>query len=161
MKNPVGILTAFRIRDVMRGDVVTVRSKDTMGHAASVLQSYGISGAPVVNDDGVCVGVISASDFVSREVASANPPNVTSFAFDSMYVKKTINVPPQIEANLVEDYMSTEVLTIGVNDPMMEAARTLCEERVHRLVVTDKQNRPVGVISSLDIVACLVVAVEE
>lgn len=161
MKNPVGTLTAFRIRDVMRGDVVTVRTKDTMLHAASVLQSYGITGAPVVNDDGECVGVISSSDFVGREIASTNIPSATALAFDSMYIKKTFSPPEQVEANLVEAYMTTDVKTVNVNDPMMLAARKLCEERIHRLVVVDKQNRPVGVVSSLDIVACLVVAIEE
>lgn len=161
MKNPVGTLTTFRIRDVMRGDVVTVRAKDTMRHAASVLQSYGITGAPVVNDDGECVGVISSSDFVGREIASASIPNATSLGFDSMYIKKTFSPPEQVEANLVEAYMTTAVQTVSVNDPMLLAARKLCEERIHRLVVVDKQNRPVGVISSLDIVACLVVAIEE
>ena len=56
MKNPVETLTRFTVRDVMRADVVTVRVTDTMGHAASVLNSYGITGAPVVDDAGVCVG---------------------------------------------------------------------------------------------------------
>ena len=161
MKNPVGTLTGFRSRDVMRGDVVTVRAKDTMRQAASVLQSYGITGAPVVNDEGECVGVISSSDFVGREIASATIPSATALAFDSMYIKKTFSPPEQVEANLVETYMTKEVETVGVDDPMMKSARKLCEERIHRLVVVDKQNRPVGVISSLDIVACLVVAIEE
>lgn len=161
MKNPVRTLTAFRVRDLMRGDVVTVRAKDTMRHAASVLQSYGITGAPVVNDSGECVGVISASDFVGREIASAGTPDATKLAFDSMYIKKTFSPPEQIEANLVEAYMTSEVHSVGVNDPMLVAARKLCEERVHRLVVVDEQYRPLGVVSSLDIVACTVVAMEE
>jgi len=161
MKDPVGILTDFRVRDVMRGDVVTVRAKDTMRHAASVLQSYGITGAPVVNDEGECVGVISSSDFLGREVASVSAPSATALTFDSMYIKKTFTVPEPIETNLVDAFMTTDVHTVRKKDPMMKAARKLCEERIHRLIVLDKQNRPVGVIGSLDIVACTVVAIEE
>ena len=161
MKNPIKTLTQFRVRDVMRGDVVTLGAKDTMARAASVLSSYGITGAPVVDDDGVCVGVLSSSDFVNREVVGDDVPTAAMLAFDSMYIKKTFAPPEQIEGNLVERYMTRDVQTVHVNEPMLKAARLLCEERIHRLVVVDKQDRPVGVISSLDIVACTVVAIEE
>ena len=161
MNDPVQTLTQFRVRDIMRGDVVTLRAKDSMQHAASVFHSYGITGAPVVDDDGVCVGVLSTSDFVNREIVAASIPAAATLAFDSMYVKKTYAPAERIEGNVVETYMTPDVCSIYVNDSMLKAARMLCEEHVHRLVVVDGQHRPVGVVSSLDIVACTVVAIEE
>jgi len=161
MKNPVETLTRFTVRDVMRADVVTVRVTDTMGHAASVLNSYGITGAPVVDDAGVCVGVLSSSDFVIREIASAGIPTAASLAFEAMTIKNSFAPPEAIEGNLVEAYMTTDVHTIAADAPMLRAARLLCEERIHRLVVVDPTGRPVGIVSSLDMVACMVVAIEE
>jgi CBS domain-containing protein len=161
MKKPIETLTNFRVRDVMRSEVVTLRDVDTMGHAASVLSSYGITGAPVVDSDGKCVGVLSSSDFVSREIASPNLTTPANLAFESMYIKKTFAPAETIEASQVGAYMSMDVHTVTANETMLKAARMLCEERIHRLVVVDVQARPVGILSSLDIVACLVVAVEE
>lgn len=161
MKNPGKTLTAFRVRDVMRSEVVTLNSKDTMDHAASVLHSYGITGAPVVDDQGECVGVLSSSDFVSREILSASVPAAATLAFDSMYIKKTFSPPESIEHNTVEAYMTRDVQTVKAGDPMLTAARLMCEECIHRVFVVDDQKRPVGVLSSLDIVACTVVAIEE
>ena len=139
----------------MRSEVVTVRDVDTMGHAASVLRSFGITGAPVVDANGKCVGVLSGSDFVDREVSSAG--NST----ESTHGKETLDPPETIETNQVKAYMSPDVHTIKADEGMLAAARLLCDERIHRLVVVDGQHHPVGILSSLDIVACLVVAIEE
>lgn len=145
----------------MRSDVVTLRDNETMLRAAGLLHSYGITGAPVVDKDGKCVGVISSSDFVSREIASGDNPTSAALAFDNMYIKKAFAPPQVIENNQVDAYMTPDVKTIGSNAPLTKAARLLCEERIHRLVVVDDQDRPIGILSSLDVVACLVVALEE
>ena len=161
MKNPIELISKFRVCDVMRGDVVTLRTDQTMSHAASVLHSYGVTGAPVVDEEGQCVGVLSATDFVDRETTASSIPALAALAFDSMYIKKTFSPPESIESNIVKAYMTTDVITADANTPLIKAARMLCEERIHRLIVVDEQNRPLGVVSSLDIVASMVVAIEE
>ena len=35
------------------------------------------------------------------------------------------------------------------------------QQQIHRVVVVDEQQRPVGILSSLDLVACMVVAIED
>ena len=42
-----------------------------------------------------------------------------------------------------------------------EAARCMCKEHVHRLIVIDSSGAPVGVLTSLDLVSAWVGAVEE
>jgi predicted transcriptional regulator len=37
----------------------------------------------------------------------------------------------------------------------------MCAEHIHRLLVLDQQERPVGVVSTMDVVAALLNAVEE
>ena len=55
-------------RDVMTPHVVTLRVDDTLRNAARVLSDKQISGAPVVNESGQLVGVLSATDIVSFEL---------------------------------------------------------------------------------------------
>jgi len=161
MKNPLETLLRFRVRDVMRNEVVTVQDTDTMRHAAALLHSYGITGAPVVDVEGKCVGVLSSSDFVNKELTEASVSTSETMAFEKMYIAKPYAAPEAIAAHQVGAYMAPLVHTVKSDDAMMKAARLLCEESIHRLIVVDNEYRPIGILSSLDIVACLVVAIEE
>ena len=49
---------------LLHRDLVTLYPQMLMSEAAAILLHQQISGAPVVDDRGVCVGVLSASDFV-------------------------------------------------------------------------------------------------
>ena len=37
----------------------------------------------------------------------------------------------------------------------------MCQQHIHRLIVLDEQDHPVGILSSLDIVAAMVAVFEE
>ena len=47
-------------------EVVTLSADDTLAVAAARFMERGISGAPVVNSQQKCVGVLSATDFVRQ-----------------------------------------------------------------------------------------------
>lgn len=153
MNSAIERLLTLRVRDVMRREVITVQSKDTMGQAATVLDTHQITGLPVVDATGACVGILSSSDFVHKEMASATR-SATRSASDALCLEP-------IELNLVEDHMSPLVQTVDIETPIMNAARILCAEHIHRLVAVDESQMPVGILSSLDIVACMVAAIEE
>ena len=61
----------------------------------------------------------------------------------------------------VADHMSPFVQTINIDAPIMNAARVLVGEHIHRLVIVNDDLRPIGVLSSLDLVATMIAAVEE
>jgi len=67
------------VRDIMRTDVVTVRSDDSARALARVLSDSEISGAPVLDGHGKVVGVASATDLVrlAAEDAEMNLSAVT------------------------------------------------------------------------------------
>jgi CBS domain-containing protein len=51
----------------------------------------------------------------------------------------------------VKDAMHREVITCRPETPVTEAADTMVRQRIHRLIVVEGE-RPVGIVSSLDIV---------
>jgi CBS domain-containing protein len=51
-----------RARDVMTREVHCVRETDFVEQAVSVMKSHQVRRLPVVNDDGVLVGIVAASD---------------------------------------------------------------------------------------------------
>jgi len=57
-------LFSLTARDIMSCDVVLIPHEMTLARAAELLSQARISGAPVVEARGGCVGVLPASDFV-------------------------------------------------------------------------------------------------
>ncbi len=68
---------------------------------------------------------------------------------------------PSSDDDLVSTHMSPIVKTISKDAMILAAARVMCNEGIHRLVVIDDQRRPIGIVSTLDLVASIVAAIEE
>lgn len=156
MNSAIERLLALRVEDLMNREVMTVSEDESMADAAQRLARFEITGAPVVDDCGRCVGVLSASDFVGKE-AGLHP-------VETMMVKNTLHEPFHLERmrdDRVEAHMTPVVQTISPRASLLQAARVLCGEHIHRLVVLDQDQRPVGIVSSLDLLAALIAAIEE
>lgn len=67
-------LASLRAGDVMTGGVVCLRPSERLADAASLFLREQITGAPVVDDEGVCVGILSATDILSFEEKRAEQP---------------------------------------------------------------------------------------
>jgi CBS domain-containing protein len=108
------------------------------------------------------VGVLSASDFVRHR----QPGGVASgLEAQSHFMRQASpEAPLSIDGesnDLVSKHMSRGVQTVAADAPLLTAARMMCAEHVHRIPVVSSHGNPSGVITSLDIVAALVGAIEE
>jgi CBS domain-containing protein len=56
----------MKARDVMRSPVITVRPTATVVDTAKLFLTHKISAAPVVDDNGKLVGIVSEGDFLHR-----------------------------------------------------------------------------------------------
>lgn len=152
-------LDDLKVADAMSRKVIVVTGNSTMAEAADTLSESQITGAPVVDEWGRCIGILSGSDFIhykAEELEAAAQRHVLS------------NQDPQgrfhideVRHDLVRSHMTTAVQTISANCPLTTAARCMCTQHIHRLVVVDEDAKPIGVITSLDLVATLVAIVEE
>ena len=99
-----------------------------------MLEIHEVTGLPVVDGDGKLVGVISQTDLLrgSGDVHSAVRRRYTGLR--------------------VADLMSSPAITVDISTPMREAARLMRDEKIHRLVVVDGAERPLGVLTSMDFV---------
>ena len=52
----------------------------------------------------------------------------------------------------VGELMSSPAMTVPMTGSLRDAARTMVDSRVHRLVAIDDAGRPVGVLSAIDLV---------
>lgn len=143
MDPAVDRLLTLRVKDVMTREVVCVSAGQTAADAANLFARERISGAPVVDEQGRCVGILSATDYVLLQGVGKTPDS-------------TSEAP-----RLVRDFMSSGVQSVGPEQTLLTAARLMCVRHLHRLPVLDQQAHPVGLLTAMDVVAALVNAIEE
>lgn len=135
-------LRGLRVSDVMARSVVTVREDAPLNEAAEMMFGKGISGAPVINAQGTCVGMISAVDFMRRQ-------------------RQAWEDDDSAEQEVVGQLMSRGARTVRPDSTLLDAARMMCDAHIHRLPVTESNGQIVGILTSLDVVAALVNAEDE
>jgi len=164
MNSAIERLLSLRVSDIMRRDVIQVSAHESMGAAASRMLQHEISGAPVVDEYGHCVGILSAIDFVRHEsdIQQANQSVEASVLFRSCYDAMTRpSVALGQEDDLVQTHMTPGVQAVAADTPLLDAARIMCGAHVHRLPIMDAAGHVEGIITTLDLVAAMVQAIDE
>jgi CBS-domain-containing membrane protein len=129
-----GPFSTLKAADVMTHDVLAIPIGTTMREAALLLARARISGAPVVDAEGRCPGVLSAADFFRS------------------WVNENLEMAP---TDVVGEHMRTKLVKADSATPIRELARMIVDADVHRLIVVDERQRPVGVVSSTDFLAAV------
>src|SRR5581483_10895418 len=57
----------MEVREVMTRTLVSVRPETPLKDVAALMVEHGISGVPVVDEQGVVLGVVSEADFIVKE----------------------------------------------------------------------------------------------
>lgn len=144
------MLTAGQL---MTEKVITVTTATPVRELAQTLSENQISGAPVLDDQGMVIGVVTESDLIDQNKKVHIPTVVTildSFIF--------LESPDKMEKELkkmvgitVEDIFAHEVISVQKDTPLDEVATLMAEKRVHTLPVMDGE-KLVGVIGKSDII---------
>jgi CBS domain-containing membrane protein len=148
-------LITLRVSDIMKTHLITVSVRQTMAEAACVLARSEISGAPVVDEVGKCVGVLTATDFVRRERARNDSERQERQAKQELFASDRPYQLSPARGDLVADWMSPVVQSIDASATLSSAAHEMCLGHLHHLFVLNNSGHVAGVITSLDIVAAL------
>jgi predicted transcriptional regulator len=160
MNSAIERLLTLRVSDVMSRNVVSVEAAETMRRAAGTLTQHFISGAPVVDKQGQCIGMLSATDFM--QCVAELPEDVSAGETDNRNGNRDVpHACPMPATDSVASHMSALVQPVEASQPLTQAARLMCQNHIHRLVVLDREGQPTGMLTSLDIVAAVINAVEE
>jgi CBS-domain-containing membrane protein len=155
-------LLALVARDLMNKEVATIPLDLGMQTAARWLAQLHVSGAPVVDERGRCVGVLSSNDFVSCCAANRSRcgKNRTEVRVGPCTDPDCVGcewqmVQPESVEGTVREYMTPNPATARPDTPIAKLAEMMVDAHLHRLIIVDEQDRPVGVVSSTDIVAAV------
>lgn len=127
----------------MTSNVVTVDCNVMLPHVAATLAQYRISALAVTDTKGSILGVISRTDLVQIGRRQAGSHRHAA----------SLTLPEMRAGDLIADRGRAPVV-VAPTATLREAATLMCEQRVHRLFVTEAQ-RIVGVISTLDLMSAV------
>lgn len=124
--------SSLTIGEIMTEKLETINVINTAQEAAMKMTKKNLSSLAVLYEDGRPAGIITERDFVRR-------------------ICVTDKVSSRVK---VQEIISSPVKTLNIDTPIGEAADIMVRNRVRHLLVTDKEDRkPIGVVSSTDIVA--------
>jgi len=136
--------------DLMSTPVRTIPEGMSLREAAHLLIRDSISGAPVVDAAGRCIGVLSSSDFVTRAGKNGNGKAIHFVAPWG----ETIDIE-EFPDNEIRHYMTAQAVTVAPTALIGELAQMMVDAHIHRVLVVVDQNRPQGIVTSTDILAAV------
>jgi len=145
--------TRPKARDLMSSQVVTVPLDCTLQVLCQILKDHGISGAPVVDDSGRVVGVVSRTDLSEYKFRRQRGPSP-----EGPDVERPIQgsaIPPAMlqessQDGRVEDIYSPYTFTASPETAIEDIARIMDQRQVHRLLIVSGSSL-VGIVTSTDI----------
>ena len=144
------------VADIMVTDVVTARPDMSVKELAELLRERGVGGAPVVDDDGSVVGMVTDGDLMALD-ADLHFPHYIQFLDSVIYLERASKFEERLKkavAATVRDIMTDEVLTVGPEDPVRKAATLMSDHRIDRVPV-EKDGKLVGIIGRHDVLKVL------
>lgn len=119
--------------------------------AARLLNRARVTGAPVVDAEGRCVGVLSATDFIHWAEKGEKPAAGKETVCSPWQIFEEEELPKEV----VLHYMTRDPVMVSSESPVGDLARMMLDAHIHRVIVVDQDRRPIGVVSSTDILAAL------
>src|SRR5262245_61370175 len=148
-------LMALTAGDLMSHNVVMLPKEMSLRKAARLLSQHQISGAPVVDDDGRCIGIVSSTDFIKLAGGENTDAGRHAAAGADCLCAWQMIETDHLPADQVGAHMTKDPVMVVPQAPIGKLARLMIDAHIHRVVVRDEARRPIGVVSSTDILAAI------
>ena len=130
-------------KEIMTTPVTAVRTSDPIPDVVRTLRRHGISGAPVLDEFGLGVGVVSEADIVVKE---AGPGGYSDLAYAGR------RDPRHHASRRAGEIMTQPVVMAQEETPVHEVAALMVRHNVNRVPIMRGENL-VGMVSRADVVA--------
>jgi CBS domain-containing protein len=203
MRTTTKALLALTADDLMTRNLIRLPEEMPLREAARLLLHHQISGAPVVDAQGRCIGVLSAFDFLrlADKRCDVTKPTAPPLPITCSFQRKQrrpggkeitlCTLPPGVcpiqvkqagpegkeqivcsqphcvlvdwQVVDVEQLPTDEVRRFMTPNPVMVRpglsirvlARRMIDAHVHRIIVVDEEQRPIGIVATTDLLAAL------
>ena len=147
----------MKAKEIMTTDVITVRRDTTVRDLALLFADNRISSVPVVDDEGLLIGIVSESDLIEQD-KNLHIPTVVSIFDWVIYLESDKRFEKELQkmtGQTAGDIMSDEVLGVSPDSPVSEVADIMTGKKVQAVPVVEGR-RVVGIIGRIDMVKTMI-----
>jgi CBS domain-containing protein len=145
----------MKVKDIMIPFLDYLKPDNTLREAVNLLRDAvrgetqtGVLGLPVLDDAGKLIGMLSMVDILRAVYPSyMSMMNLGDFTWDGMLE----SLAKKAGDRKVKELMSSTVVTVNEDDPLMECVDRILKKHVRRMPVLDKAGKVVGMVYLKDI----------
>ena len=143
----------MQVKDVMTKNVISVQGDESVPNAARLMLQNRISGLPVVDAAGKLVGIVTEGDFLRRgEIGTQRRrPKWLEFLVGP---GRLATEYVQASARKIGEIMTTDLYSVGEDDPLEAVVEVMERHRVKRLPVM-RGDKMVGIVSRANLLHAL------
>ncbi len=149
----------MKAADVMVSNVITVGVNASIGEVAAILLNNHISAAPVVDEKGELVGIVSEGDLIRRpEIGTAKRHSWWLELISNKWASATEYI--KSHSRKVADVMTRDVITAKPDTALGDIAALLERNRIKRVPIVEG-GKLVGLVSRANILQALASATKK
>lgn len=140
--------------EVMNKKVRTVNRALSLRELSQLLLEEKISGVPVVDKNGVLIGMVTETDILNIELEPEMPlyfDPLFTFGYFEFVRKYESDIKDYMDTKTVGDVMKRRVLSVKEDDTTDLVTQIMVSKNINRLPVVDKEGRVVGIITRSDL----------
>jgi CBS-domain-containing membrane protein len=143
--------------DVMTREVITVTRETTIRELAELFARYRISSAPVVDDSGTLLGIVTESDLIEQD-KSLHIPTVISLFDWVIYLESNKKFEKELKkmtGQTVGDIYVQEIETVTPATPLNDLADIMSTRKIHAVPVVEGR-KVVGIVARIDLIRTMI-----
>jgi CBS domain-containing protein len=149
---------SLTVREIMDAEPVTVRPDSSVEEVVRALRDNELTGLPVVNEGGRCVGIITEADLVlAGDEGDLHLPHFIELFGGIVFLESMERFEERLRratAATAKEMMSADPVTIDPDATAQEAGRAMSHHKHNRLPVVE-HGRLVGMVTRVDVLDAL------
>lgn len=143
-----------RVSNVMTASVICLTADVSVEAAAAMILEANVSGAPVVDEAGRPIGVVSRADLLRERLERGDAVETDTRLPDEL--RRGFHVDgASASTTTVNQVMTPIAFTLPQTESLSTAAALMAHEGIHRLPIVDDERHVVGILSALDVLRWL------
>jgi len=146
-----------KARDIMTSNIISVTTETSIKELVNLFSKHNISGAPVIDETGNLIGVVTENDLIDQ-TKKLHIPTVITILDSIFYLENPIKMEKEMKkmaGTKVLDIYTPHPISVEPDSTIEEIATIMAEKNIHTLPVVEN-NRILGIIGKKDIINTLV-----
>lgn len=140
-------------KEIMSEEVITVTKNTSIKNLSDMFIKHKVNGFPVLDDEGLLIGIVTEKNLIEQN-KNLHIPTVIALFDAVIYLesgKKFEEEVKHLNATLVKDIYTPNVVTVTPETSIHEIASLMAEKSIHSIPVVDGK-KILGIIGKLDII---------